>query len=193
MSDPSDGVLLENFRTAFAAIDLLCAHHMIQPALVLIYSTMDAAAWLDVEGQGDVTRQDFVRWVDRYVVPKSALNCSSLELYGARCGILHSFTAFSKLSRSGKARSLSYASGVATVTQVDQVSSTLDRTGHVSVHLDHLNMALQAGMQNFINEAHVSAERWKRIRQRASMLYSVLPHWGTDGIIVVLNDKHSSQ
>ena len=60
-------------------------------AMILVYSGIDAFAWLNRPGNiEDVRRTDFEQWVDTYLLPDSGLNCSSSDLYAARCGLVHS-------------------------------------------------------------------------------------------------------
>jgi hypothetical protein len=82
-------------------------------AVKLIYSGIDNLAWLSRVHEGpNVSGRDFVDFVSKYLLPGSGLRCSSEELYGARCGLLDSNTAESGISRSGKARYLTYATGL---------------------------------------------------------------------------------
>lgn len=79
------------------------------PVLVLLYSWIDSMAWLarDVKNK-DVTRGDFLDWCEKYLLIPPDPVCSADDLYAARCGILHSGIAESKLMRDGKARPLWY-------------------------------------------------------------------------------------
>jgi hypothetical protein len=158
-----------------AGIELLIDRKLLQPALVIIYSTMDAAAWLDVQGPGDVTRRDFVNWVERYALPGSELPCTGLELYGARCGLLHSLTAVSKLSREGRIRTLGYAWGTASPKDLDETARFLRRTDIVGVHIGDLRTALKIGLQSFMNDAAREPSRWANVLERARYLFSHLP------------------
>jgi hypothetical protein len=63
-------------------------------------------AFLDMPAQQqDVTSKDFVAWVDKYFRFPS-LPCedqlTGLDLYGARFGVLHTYSIISNLSRNGK-------------------------------------------------------------------------------------------
>jgi hypothetical protein len=172
---PQAGELLATFETCFKAMDLLERERLIQPCLVVLFSTMDAAAWLSVAGDGDVSRDEFVRWVDHYVLPGAPLRCGALDLYAARCAMLHSMTAFSRLSREGKARTLSYAWGSASVEDLHIVIRFLGRTDIVGIHLSELKDALRSGFQSFLIDIAGDSARLGAVLHRASMLYSHLP------------------
>lgn len=88
-----------------ACIDALC----LVSAVTLIYSSIDALAALTVpimnsSGNGS----DFKAWVKKYYSPHLTASLSSADLWAARCGVLHSYSRHSDLSRGGSARSLVY-------------------------------------------------------------------------------------
>lgn len=84
-------------QTLEAISCLITANHYMQ-ALVVLYSAIDTLAW-STRGSGDVTRGDFCRWVTQYMQPEATLGCTPKDLYGARCALLHSGSAESKMSR----------------------------------------------------------------------------------------------
>src|SRR5216683_5888041 len=89
------------------AVSTLVTANQYMQALVLLYSAIDTLAWVS-RSAGNVTRADFCRWVDVYMQPQSRLGCTAEDLYGARCSILHSSAAESKLSREGRVNELWY-------------------------------------------------------------------------------------
>ena len=87
-------------RAVAGAVDASLASGLWEPTLILLYATIDAMAWLDrPDGQDDAHADDFIAWVDRYLLPDSGLPCTGADLYGARCGFLHSHTGESKRHR----------------------------------------------------------------------------------------------
>ncbi len=78
-------------------------------AVILILSGIDAMAYLEMPaGRDDVTRSDFVRWVERYIKFPCDEQLTGLDLYGARCAMLHNYGTASDLSRKGKCRQVIY-------------------------------------------------------------------------------------
>lgn len=78
-------------------------------AVILILSGIDAMAYLAMPAsQEDVTRSDFVRWVERYIKFPCKEQLTGLDLYGARCAMLHNYGVASDLSRKGKCRQVGY-------------------------------------------------------------------------------------
>src|ERR1700680_4637773 len=73
------------------------------PALLIIYATMDIVAALTrPKTQLDTSGPIFKSWIDRYMLPSSNLRCTSEDIWGARCGFLHTLSTQSKKSREGK-------------------------------------------------------------------------------------------
>jgi hypothetical protein len=186
---PEEGAILDAFGEAFQAIDLLIERQLIQSALVLLYSTLDAAAWLDVSGDGDVTQKGFCSWADRYLLADSELPCTSLELYAARCGMVHSLTAFSKLSREGRVRTLGYAHGPASAKDLNEVAAILGRKDMIGIHVQSLRDALLRGMQRFLDDASTDSRRWDNVTRRSKRLFSNLPRVRVTNALNVLKAK----
>ena len=123
------------------------------PAQILIYAGIDAAAWLasdDNEGVG----KRFQRWVDRWMLPAKPLLATAAELYAARCAVLHTFTADSDLSKTGKVRRVAYATGEVSA---QELQTKLDAKGHsdiVVVHINDLYLAYGSGFAAFLESLH---------------------------------------
>ncbi len=66
-------------------------------ALSLMYIALDTAASLDHRLRREASRARFVKWVERYILCSGDLACSALDLYGARCGLLHTYSPRSQL------------------------------------------------------------------------------------------------
>ncbi|CAB1068788.1 hypothetical protein D1AOALGA4SA_474 [Olavius algarvensis Delta 1 endosymbiont] len=80
-------------------------------AVLLTYCAMDAMAFLSMPaGKQKVGRSDFKNWVEKYMKTGTdqPYNYDKEDLYGARCGIVHTYGAESDLSRSNKCRKLVY-------------------------------------------------------------------------------------
>jgi hypothetical protein len=98
------------FFQTLAVVEWAVSSRLRIPALTLLYSVVDVAAGLsNREMQQRAGRHAFIKWVDKYVVPDSTLGCTALDLYAARCGLVHGFSATSDLSAAGKARRIVYA------------------------------------------------------------------------------------
>jgi hypothetical protein len=94
-------------------VETLAAAGPTTPALLFLHAAMDAiSSWSRPVDQADTSREIFKNWIDKYMLFDSGLPCTSDDIYGARCGLLHNLTLCSRLSRQGKARELLFSSHV---------------------------------------------------------------------------------
>jgi hypothetical protein len=80
-------------------------------AVILTYCAMDAMAFLSMpEGKQKVGKSDFKVWVRKYLKTDSVqpYQYNEEDLYGARCGIVHTYGAESDLSRENKCKKIVY-------------------------------------------------------------------------------------
>jgi hypothetical protein len=80
-------------------------------AVLLTYCAMDAMAFLSMpEGKQKLESSDFKNWVRKYMKTDSVqpYQYNEVDLYGARCGIVHTYGAESDLSRENKSKKLVY-------------------------------------------------------------------------------------
>jgi hypothetical protein len=69
-------------------------------SLVLLYSAIDTVAWA-CKPDGDTSGSEFCAWVEKYMRPEARLGCTAVDLYAARCAVVHSGRSESRLSRKG--------------------------------------------------------------------------------------------
>jgi len=83
-------------------------------SVILTYSYIDAIASLIMpENQKDVRRDDFIDWVNKYMKAdkNQPYQYDGKDLWGSRCGLIHRYSPYSKLSMSGKCKILEYHNG----------------------------------------------------------------------------------
>ena len=117
------------FETVDAIRHLAGAGYYTQ-ALVLLYSAIDALAWAALP-TGDSTGADFRNWVREYMDPDTQIGCSPEDLYAARCGLLHSSTAESRISRTGQASELWYVTSARSAARLDDHQKRVGTTAKV--------------------------------------------------------------
>jgi len=101
-----------NINNTTKAIKLLQKEKLQVQALILLYSLIDAISFLAMDSNKKTnTRTDFMNWVDNYIIPILGYDITSLDLYAARCGILHASIAESKLILEGNAAPIFYSWG----------------------------------------------------------------------------------
>lgn len=179
----SEQKLYENLMSLSKGVDACLDNKLIGPALILIYSAIDTAAWLDSNDEF-ATRKSFIGWTNRYLLSTSALSCSAVDLYAARCGLLHTFTPNSKLNSDKKARRICYAWGKS---RGEDLQRTIDlaKTGgeYVAVKVEELFVAWRDGVLTFTDELESDTERNIRVVAKAKNFFSAL---GTESITELL-------
>jgi len=116
------------------------------PALILLYSSLDIISSLNrPTHQLDTGKKVFMDWVDDYMLCGSTQKCCSADVYAARCGIVHTLSLDSLLSRVGKARRISY---VTDDTKVGLLQTRIDPTEQREIVVDFVTFG-----QSFINGA----------------------------------------
>lgn len=104
--DPIINIVHNGIKTG---IRVALQNRCLGAAVVLIYSGIDTMAYLNMPaGQEDVRKKDFVDWAERYIRFPCKEQLSGLDLYGARCAMLHNYGTASRLSRQGKCRQVEY-------------------------------------------------------------------------------------
>ena len=148
-------------------IRLLVDNECFPAAVILIYSGMDTMAFLGLPAkQSAVKREDFIAWVERYVRFPCRNQLTGLDLYGARCGVLHAHGIDSTLSRAKQCRMIGYADHmVPEVVYRPEVSKEI-----VMVSIHGLAEAFFAATDRFLvdvfsnnEKAEVAEERFRRM------------------------------
>lgn len=171
-----DKLLRKNLANHFKAIDLCLGHALRMPALILVYSAIDFLAWLArPEDKPDMDRKQFTAWADRYVIAPGFSQCSSSDLYSARCAHVHGNNFESSMTRKGEARAVLYAWGVA------DPAALLSATDHIAkpkvrvVHVETLVDAVKRGAEVFLRDARADPVRWALILSRSDKLFDENP------------------
>ena len=97
---------LDQLRDGVA--DLFAAKRTL-PGFILLYTSIDILASLVRPETSDATDSSFFKdWVTQYMLPILRSSVSADDLWGARCGLLHTLTAESDMSRHRGAKMLNY-------------------------------------------------------------------------------------
>jgi hypothetical protein len=164
--------LYENLMLLGSGIEACLDSGLHLPALVLLYSAIDTTGWLD-SPTSEATRDSFTKWVDDYLLKAKALGCTSLELYGARCGLLHTFSPDSRLSLERKARRFCYAWGTASAQEMQRaIDLTNKSTELVAVHVNDLYEGWRLALLAFTEEVENDPERKSRVCTRAEKFFA---------------------
>jgi hypothetical protein len=174
----------ENLTALLESVEDCLAKQRILPCLTLLYSGIDVVASLEHTAS---TRYTFIKWVEEYLLKDATLPCTGADLYGARCGILHSFSAESELSKQGKARQIIYAWGTANAEDLASASKALGRND-CAVHIRDLINALRVGSANYLEEIMLDPNREQKLKARANLWFT---HMGQDAVKAFLEIRNS--
>lgn len=146
------------------------------PALVMLYAAIDIlGSMLRPESEPDTKAEYFKKWVDDYMIGHSQVAFTSDDLWGARCGLLHTHTASSKLARAGKVRQLHYfrACGASVPPAMQGAMIAMGAQGKLFVDVDALCDVFEEGTRRFLAAIQRDATLEKRVRHHSSHLFGV--------------------
>ena len=144
-------------------ITVLLENKCFRGALVLIYSTIDAIAFSS-SPKGKADRYDYINWCERYLriigidENKEPYRLSGIDLYGARCSIVHTYGHMleSDLSKQGKCCIIGYMNG-----RVKQNPASLNSgQGNLFVMVSEYDLsdALFRGINDFLIDLYSNKE-----------------------------------
>lgn len=151
------------------------------PALVLMYSQVDALAWSCAEDSRGKVKANFVSWTEAWLLPhlhRHVPDLAGIDLYAARCGVLHTLTGVSDLSVAGRVKSMGYARGTADAAGMNEnIARERPDVGakFVMVHLDWLHAALGAAFAAIQTAALTDAGLRRRIERAGSHQFVRFP------------------
>jgi hypothetical protein len=111
--DPNKNRMVSWFQAHCHAIANCLNAELPEASLVLIYSGFDTFGLLAAPPNVlDATGDTYKQWCEKYILPRiksvEGDPVSAVDLWGARCGVLHTSTPLSKLEREGRARQIWY-------------------------------------------------------------------------------------
>jgi hypothetical protein len=168
----SESALYHNLIQLGIGIEACIERKAQTASLILIYSAIDITAWLNNDDPDARVGKRFMAWVDAYILKVAPLPCSAIDLYAARCGLLHTLTPESDLSNAGKARLICYAWGKASGEKLQAltVAARLD-SRFAAVHIEALYKAWRDGLGLWIQELEQDPPRAERVRARAGKFF----------------------
>lgn len=162
---------IKHMLALLESIDYCLSKQYVLPCLTLLYAGIDVIASLEARPR-EAVKKSFTRWVSKYLLKDGSFQCNAVDLYAARCGVIHTFTPESDLSRAGKARQIAYAWGDADVSKLIKASDILGRRDIVSVHLRDLVAAFRRAFVAYLEEIDSSPEK-QRVFEKAAGIWFV--------------------
>ena len=153
----------------------ICLKEKLQiSSLILLYSGIDIVAWLNRPVLKEkASRKDFIRWVDDYLLPNPNIKCRAIDLYAARCAIVHSYSFSSVLSKDGEAKEIYYSWGKA---NIKSLQNDIDRRLKKNVAAIHINDFLEAfkkGIEKFKLSIKTDKKKEKIVCERVKKYFIV--------------------
>jgi hypothetical protein len=179
-----------SFEEIFEAIALCRERHLSDPCLILTYTALDALAWTVYGDAIPESKKRFLKLCEEYALPLSKLHCSALDLYSARCSMLHSLGWESSLSQSGLARSAHYSFG-SDAQHVTQVALERIAPGKfVGINADDLISATIATHHKIIEVAQSDGALDERLKHAEGKQYMSLTRETAERVFTIFAAKH---
>ena len=130
--------------------------------LVVLFSSIDTMGLLDASPfQIDATGDSFKNWVKKYLLQNPDIEFSDVDLWAARCSVLHTFTSESKLSRNGQAKQLQYYGGDKSSEQAQHFiayTKGYEDGAHLPVHFEDLYGAFLSALRKFVPDLDANCQ-----------------------------------
>lgn len=113
-----------------------------------------------------------MQWINTYLLPYQKLDCSAIDLYAARCGLLHTLSPHSKLTAEHKARKICWAWGTASLQDLKtEIQKTKEEDLYVTVHVNELVTEMSNAVDRFLEELIKNPERLKLAEEKANHFF----------------------
>ncbi|KLD96025.1 hypothetical protein [Aliarcobacter butzleri] len=138
----------KDIQQMFKGIELCLKEKLQFPTLSLIYTIIDNLAYI---AYGDIgVEKRYKKWITEYMFKEKNLNVTPMDLYSARCAILHTLTPNSKKTNEKKAFVITYAWGNYDVNILEK-SISYSNQKFKALHINDLYDSLVKGTIKFFN------------------------------------------
>ncbi len=166
--DEPGGQILQWFKKQLKAIGTLWDAELPEALLIVVYSGIDTFGLLDAQPTVlDADRSTFKQWCEKYILPRlqtvEGIAITPVDLYAARCGVLHTSTPLSSLERKGNACQLFYE--FKDKTGINMILNTQQKP--VRIDIEKLAMAFKEGGIAFLTDLKSDVNRFKVADDRA--------------------------
>jgi hypothetical protein len=168
-----------NVLELIKAIDYSFKDNVNLPGLILFYSAIDIMAWLSRDQHdSDVTRNDFIRWVNEFMLSGTGLACTAEELYSARCNIIHSYapewgTGVNRRERETK--KIIYVWGKARTEVIEShVNKQPEKDKTVFVYTDQLVSSLKMAIERFSVSLSFNRALSELVYERSEKYFNII-------------------
>lgn len=165
---------IQTYDDIFKTIEEAILTDRIIPALILLFSAIDSfSALASLKGRSD--RSAFLEWVKKWMIDGWTLPCNEIDIYSARCALLHQQTSKSDLTNGGKAREIFYSWGNRKTEDLQIFINDKGRTDEiVVVKLEDLVSAFRKGMADCYDEIQDDSIKFKIFKEEAQKMFVLI-------------------
>jgi hypothetical protein len=168
-SDPVHNVIYNQIKRS---IGVLIENKCWGAAVILVYSGIDTMAYLSLpENQEEVKQKDFIAWAERYIHFPCKEQLTGADLYGARCGLLHTYSPYSAKSRKGECRLIGYGDNMVPEVRYDPKI----KEDFVLVSIKGLVEAFFRGVDQYLIDLFSDSTKIKVVEERLLTLSHSYP------------------
>ena len=145
-------------------------HGHILASLILMYSYIDAMASLIMpEKQKNVKGEDFTKWVNKYMKTDSnqPYQYRGIDLWGARCGLVHRYQPHSSLSDRGECKLFLYT------TRKNHVYESFKSKKVVIISAPRMVRDFYGAMKNFMGDLLKDEELIEKTNRRFQRFFQI--------------------
>lgn len=174
----SEQNLYANYIEMIKAIEHCVDNRLLLPALVMIYTSIDSVSWLANNNPKLSVKDAFTKWVDEWMLKNQdidkLINCSSKELYAARCGLLHTLTPESDLTQRG-VRKTAYSWGKAENSKLEELIVLQGQQNQITaVNLETLLNSFREAMADYLDHVYNNKELKDHFLEKAKLHFATL-------------------
>ena len=159
--EPKLDEVVNGQRGMLAGINACMGVQCLVSAVTLMFSAVDALSALTRPiGQAETNGNVFKDWVSRYLKPEKSLGCTSEDLWGARCGVLHLYSPDSRLSAKGVARPIYYQWNAGP--PVDAARNIPEDS--LVIVVENLRESVEGGIHKFIDDSEMDSEVRQKVQ-----------------------------
>ena len=148
------------------ALKLLYGSNLMIPFLILFYTTIDIL--------GHVSGKGFDGFINKYIV-KKLNNINAMDLWGARCSILHTSGPQSEHSKKAKARQILYCWGSAKIEILERViAKGGEPDKYMAASIEELCESLVNGIAKFKEELSANPKLAAICDERVAGFYTAI-------------------
>ena len=152
-------------KEQFVALILLYKSNLLTPFLMVFFST--------IEILGTITGLTFDGFVKKYMTINLPKNIHAVDLWGARCSILHSNSPESEHSKKKKAKEILYAWGKADINLAKKVIEKAEKANdYTYIKVEDLRSSLEKAVVLLQQDFNRYPTFWKNSAKKIDKFYS---------------------